>query len=174
MSLPWTLRRAGPADVDVLALIGATTFHETYAGHLPGADILAHCMCKHHREVYAAWLDDRHAALWLAEAANGAAPVGYQVVAPPAGISDAAPGDLELVRIYTLSKLHGGGAGQAMMDEAIAWSRAAGAPRLLVALWQDNHRAMAFYRGAGFAEIGTRPFTVGAITYTDPVLALPL
>jgi ribosomal protein S18 acetylase RimI-like enzyme len=45
---------------------------------------------------------------------------------------------------------------------------------LLVALWEGNGRAMAFYRRCGFERIGERPFTVGAMTHLDPLLALPL
>jgi len=37
------LRRCVPGDEEALALVGAATFLETFAGLLAGPDILAHC-----------------------------------------------------------------------------------------------------------------------------------
>ncbi len=171
--MAWQLRRATADDAEALALIGAATFLESYAGHLPGRDIVDHCRTRHAAALYAEWAERDDHALWLVEA-EGGAPVGYQVVAPAEYIPDARPGDLELKRIYLLRSLHGIGAARTLMDEGIAWAKARGARRLLVALWEGNGRAMAFYRRVGFEPIGERPFTVGGTTYTDPLLALPL
>lgn len=85
-----------------------------------------------------------------------------------------APGDIELKRIYLLSRWHGTGAGRALMQAAIAHARACGAPNLLLGVYQGNDRAVAFYRRAGFETVGTRRFQVGEGVYDDLVMALPL
>ncbi|MBU3076565.1 GNAT family N-acetyltransferase [Sphingomonas quercus] len=171
----WRIRRADERDADALALIGSATFLDAYAGRMPGAGIVAHAAAKNQPATYARWGTAADHALWLVEADEGGAPVGYQVVAPPDmdGFT-AAPGDVELKRIYLLSRLYGTGAGQALMDEAIRWAREQGMARLLLALWDENFRALAFYRRQGFAQIGQRRFQVGAQVYDDPVLALDL
>ena len=59
MSQPkdWTLRRAGADDVDRLALIGAATFLETFAGILDGEAIVGHCARVHAPDAYREALD---------------------------------------------------------------------------------------------------------------------
>jgi GNAT superfamily N-acetyltransferase len=171
--MAWRLRRATAEDAEALALIGAATFLESYAGHLPGADIVAHCRVRHAAPFYAEWAARADHALWLVEA-EGGAPIGYQVVGAVDSYPEAMDGDLELKRIYLLRSLHGVGVSRMLMDEGIAWAKAQGAGRLLVALWEGNGRAMAFYRRCGFGRIGARPFTVGATTHLDPLLALTL
>lgn len=168
----WTLRRAQAADAEALALIGAATFLETYGGEMPGRDIVAHCRDRHAAVVYAGWLE-RGWPIWLAEAAQGA-PIGYAVLAEP-DIPQRAPGDLELKRIYVLSRRHGSGVGPALFCRVIQEARLRHAPRLLLGAYARNRRALSFYRRRGFAQIGSRTFTVGETTFDDDVvLALDL
>ena len=75
------LRSCVPGDEEALALVGAATFLETFAGLLTGPDILAHCRVQHAASQYAAWLADAKYRLCLAEL-NGA-PVGFVVLSPP-------------------------------------------------------------------------------------------
>ncbi|WP_223620395.1 GNAT family N-acetyltransferase [Lysobacter sp. ESA13C] len=169
------IRRAGADDAGALALAGAATFLETYAGILHGRDIVEHCRKQHAQEVYADWLDDAGAALWLAETAEGAAPVGYAVITPPKlPLHDLSGGDLELKRIYLLSRFHGGGVGRELMEQAVAEARVRGARRLLLGVYAGNARALAFYARNGFEHVGERRFQVGGNTYGDAILALDL
>lgn len=165
------IRPAGPADADALALVGRATFLESYAGLLPAADILAHCAAQHAPEVYAGWLAADDHRLWLAEAAEGAAPVGYLVLAPPDLPVETRPGDVEIKRIYLLHRFQGGGLGARLMAAALDHARALGAPRALVGVFGRNEGAIAFYRRLGFEDAGVRKFQVGANTYDDLVLA---
>ncbi len=169
----WTVRRAGPADAERLSLVGRATFLESYTWLLPGDDVLAHCRERHAEAAYAAWLA-QGPALWLAEAARGA-PVGYAGLAAP-DLPQARPGDLELKRIYVLSRFHGAaGPARALMTAAVDEARRLRAPRLLLGLHPRNARALAFYRRSGFAPVGVRTFTVGAtVVADDVVMALEL
>lgn len=169
-----SMRPAEPADAEALALVGQATFLETYAGLLPGADILAHCQREHAASRYAAWLDDGESLIWLVEASEGAAPVGYAVVAPPDLPIPTAPGDLELKRFYLLERLQGRGLGVRLMDLVVKGARRNGAPRLLVGVFAANSRAIAFYARQGFSTAGARQFRVGQGVYDDLVLARPL
>jgi len=165
----WTVRPAGPDDTSALALVGAATFLETFAGVIDGSAILGHCTANHAAQSYAG-LFAKGARAWLGEA-QGGAPVGYALIAEP-DLEAARAGDIELKRIYALSRFHGSGLGGALMEAALAG--ASGHDRLLLGVKADNHRAIAFYRKRGFEPIATRQFNVGGKLFYDLVLARPL
>ena len=169
------IRRCGPDDAARLSAVGSATFLETFAGVIDGDDILAHCAHQHAQQRYAAWLADAHYVFWLAEAQSGRAPVGFSMLSPP-DLSSVAThdDDLELKRIYLLHRFHGGGHGAALMRVAIDEARARGAGRLLLGVYAENARALAFYARNGFVPIGERKFRVGGTDYYDLVLALDL
>jgi ribosomal protein S18 acetylase RimI-like enzyme len=170
MDWRWSVRHAGRADVDALALVGAATFLETFAGMVDGQAILTHCRCAHDPATYASYLDGG-ARLFLAELEPGGAPIGYAVLMQP-DLPGAAADDIELKRIYTLSRFHGRGIGAALMEAVVA--AAAGHRRLLLGVYKDNARALAFYAKCGFDTVGRRDFDVGGHSYDDLVLARPL
>ena len=170
------LRRAAPGDEDMLALLGAATFLDSYADLIDGPDILAHCQRQHASTIYADWLasaDPRHA-IWLVEHKRTRAPVAYATLNPPDTTIESGPGDIELKRIYVLSRFHGTGAGQALMDAALAHAQSMSAPRMLIGTYQGNARAIAFYTRNGFAQTGVRKFQVGGEVFDDIVLARSL
>src|SRR3546814_4609063 len=80
--LPWRVREAGPDDASALALVGAATFLETFAGILDGDAIVAHCAAQHRADAYRALLASG-AQAWIAEAQPGGAPVGFALIARP-------------------------------------------------------------------------------------------
>jgi ribosomal protein S18 acetylase RimI-like enzyme len=168
------IRTCGAGDAAALALVGQATFLETYAGNLPAADIFAHCEHEHAPARYAAWLGKPDYRMWIAEMAEGEAPVGYAMLSPPDLPVPLGPDDVELKRIYLLHRFHGSGVGARLMDAAIDGARAAGARRLLLGVWGGNTRAMAFYGRQGFVQAGERKFRVGANDYDDLVLARTL
>ncbi len=166
-----TIRRAGPDDAERLAHIGVATFIDSYTFDIEGDAMIAHCTRQHSRAVYEAYLADPGCSVWLAEYAATGAPVGYGVNCPPDLPIPLEPGDMELKRIYVLSRFHGTGTGLQLMQTAIEDARQRGAPRLLLGTYQDNHRAVAFYQKHGFALAGTRQFQVGDKVYDDIVMA---
>lgn len=166
-----TIRMAAPADAPALALVGAATFLETYAGVVDGAAIVRHCAQRQTESVYAAALADAQQALWLAEAAPGAAPVGYLHLAPPDLPVETRPGDIEMKRIYVLSKLHRSGLGLMLLQAGLAHARATARKRMLLGVYKHNERAIGFYKAHGFHSIGERQFDVGGAVYCDWVMA---
>jgi ribosomal protein S18 acetylase RimI-like enzyme len=164
------------ADADALALIGQATFLETFAGVLAGPDIIAHCSNAHAAGLYREWLQDPLYAIWIAEVAPGAAPVGFMVVAPPQSLplADLTPEDIELKRIYLLSKFQGGGTGSAFINAALRHAGKVKAARLLLGVYSKNHAAIGFYERNGFARLGTRKFNVGGRDYDDYIMGKTL
>ena len=167
------VRRACLEDADALALVGAATFLETYALTLPGPDIVTYCATKHTPTVYSQWLLSNENAVWLAEVGEGDTAVGLSVLTPP-DLPGAEENDLELRRIYLLSRFQGFGIGREFIELAAAEAKARGARRLLLGVYGENRNALGFYAKSGFVEIGTRQFQVGRKLCFDFVLARSL
>jgi len=172
--MDWTIEEASAEDADRLALIGAATFLETFAGILDGSAIVAHCQREHSAAGYRRFLDGGYQA-WLATVTPDKAPIGFALLGPaeiPGAAEDAS--DLELKRIYVLSRFHGGGPGKALMQRAVERAAERGARRVLLGVYRHNERAIRFYQKNGFAQIAKRCFRVGDREYEDIVLAKPV
>lgn len=168
------IRPCTPQDGAALALIGQATFLDTYADVLPGANIIAHCQSAHSAALYAQWLADPAFQLWIAELQPGGAPVGFMVVARPDLPMEVTETDLEIKRIYLLSKFQGNGVGRALIDAALAHGAAKGASRLLLGVYTKNFPAISFYERSKFAVVGSRTFHVGGQDYDDHIMGRTL
>ena len=188
---PVHLRRATIDDAPALALVGSATFLEAFTWMLPGIDIIAHCAKNHTVEAYRASFTNPRTRITLAETVASGAPVGYAMLAVPDLPSlEIQPGDIELKRIYLLSRfrsrrtapvLDSNGqpipnlsAGQALMNAAIAEAQSMGCRRILLGTNADNQRAISFYRRNNFADAGKRTFQVGSQCCCDLIMARPL
>ena len=174
MTISWRLRRASIDDCDRLALIGAATFLETFAGVLDGSAIVTHCQREHGPPAYREYLA-AGAQAWLVETCAGDTPIGYSLLGAP-NLPGSRPdgSDVELKRIYTLSRFHGSGIGAGLMKQAVDDASWKGAARVLLGVYAGNARARAFYVKSGFVQIGDRRFKVGDEMYDDVVLARPV
>ena len=167
----WRLRRASREDAPAVALVAGASFLSTFAGLLDGADIVAHVAKNSSVARFATWSDDPDSIVTIADHPDGGAPVGYSLLTPPEEVGDTRDGDIELRRIYTLLTARGTGLGAALMTQALADARAAGARRMLLGVFADNVRARAFYERQGFAVVAERRFKVGATWCDDRVYA---
>lgn len=164
-----TVREAGAADAERLSLVSDATFLETFAHEIPGEAMLAHCREKH-APAYQASLIENGARGWLAEIDGS--PIGYAMLISSPELDAAVEGDVELKKIYVLSRFQGTGTAQRLFAEVLC--AAQGNKRLLLGVKDDNHRAIGFYKRQGFEIIGTRQFNVGGELYDDFVFALNL
>jgi ribosomal protein S18 acetylase RimI-like enzyme len=175
LSLEIQIRRCTRLDADALALIGKASFLETFAGVLGGGDIISHCATAHCAALYRSWLDDAAYQLWVAEVQPGSAPIGFMVVAPAdLPLPDISSKDLEIKRVYILSRFHGGGIGKRFIMEAVRHARERETERLLLGVYAKNTSAIGFYEGSGFGKIGTRKFNVGGHDYDDHIMGMSL
>jgi len=171
----WRLKRATAADAAALSLVASACFLETFAGLLEGPDIVAHCAKANHQDAFRDWTEAAGSRVVVAEIASGGAPIGYSVLTTPdLPAIDTHPDDVELRRIYTLSRTHGTGLGPALMAQALLDARALGRPRVLLGVYAGNERARAFYEKQGFEKVGERQYQVGATLCDDVIYALQL
>ena len=174
IKMSWTVREAVFEDADHLALVGGATFLETFAGVLDGDAIVDHCLREHSPAAYRRYLEAGGRA-WLVETDPGKAPIGFLLLGAPNLPGSRADGtDIELKRIYTLSKFHGTGIGRELIARAVAHAEKHGFRRLLLGVYAGNSNAQNFYAKHGFTRIADRQFQVGERLYDDVVLAKSL
>ena len=170
---PVTWRKAGVEDAEALSHLGAATFLVSFANDHPGKPLIDHLKAEHSVAYYTAKLANPDIDIVIGETPLGA-PVGYVMLVPPEHPELQQEGDLELKRIYLLGPWQGGGNGKALMEQALNIAEQRKAKRLLLAVYESNHRAVAFYERAGFSYAGETVFMVGDVAFRDMVYAKPL
>jgi diamine N-acetyltransferase len=167
---PIIWRNAIADDAEALAHLGAATFLATFAHDHPGKPLLDHLRSEHSAAYYAKALRTPDIDILIGETPLGA-PVGYAMLTPPSHPDLQKDGDLELKRIYLLGPWQGGGNGKDLLTQICDVARARAAKRVLLAVYEQNVRAVAFYERAGFCAVGETVFMVGQVPFRDLVYA---
>ncbi|MBK6484233.1 MAG: GNAT family N-acetyltransferase [Chitinophagaceae bacterium] len=77
---------------------------------------------------------------------------------------------LEICRLYVLKAYHDQKVGKLLMEATIELAKKEKMESVVLGVWEDNHRAVAFYKKWGFEKIGTHPFVMGDLIETDWVM----
>ena len=81
---------------------------------------------------------------------------------------------LEIERIYVLREFFHLKAGQVLLDKAKKIALEKGMKRIWLGVWEENFRALAFYRKNGFVEFDKHIFRMGKDEQTDLMMQLIL
>lgn len=81
---------------------------------------------------------------------------------------------LEIERIYVLKDFHGKSVGQLLYDQAIQIARQKNADYVWLGVWEENPRAIKFYKKNGFVEFDKHIFKLGNDEQTDIMMKLKL
>ncbi len=92
----------------------------------------------------------------------------------PAPACVIAPDAVEVQRFYADRSVRGTGLALRLMEHALEAARDLGGRHAWLGVWERNPRAMAFYRKAGFVEIGSTYYMVGSDRQTDRVFLASL
>jgi diamine N-acetyltransferase len=164
------IRRATVGDAAALSEVGARTFYETFAVDNTPEDMRLFLESTWRPELQRAEILDDALDTLLACDATGAI-AGFaqvRVANPPAGITVNAP--VELKRFYVDKPWHGTGLARTLMDAAEQAARARGGREFWLGVFENNERALAFYRKCGFRKVGTQTFVVGTDPQRDHVM----
>lgn len=94
--------------------------------------------------------------------------IGYSKVnLTPAQTDIHDPESLEIARLYVLEQYLGKGLGQALLDQALAFGTLNNKLYVWLGVWEQNPRAIRFYKKNGFVKFGTHPFPFGDEMQTD-------
>ena len=81
---------------------------------------------------------------------------------------------VEIERIYVSKKFHGKSIGQLLYDKAIAIAKQREAEYVWLGVWEENLRALSFYKKNGFVQFDKHIFKLGDDEQTDIMMKLKL
>jgi len=81
---------------------------------------------------------------------------------------------LEIERIYVSKEFHGKKVGQFLYDKAIQIAKQENAEYVWLGVWEENLRAISFYKKNGFVEFDKHIFKLGNDEQTDIMMKLKL
>lgn len=167
------IRRAVPADAQVLADLARTTFYDAFAATNDPADMALHLERAYGvSQQTAELLDTGITSLLVEKDGNAIAYAQIRNHQVPKCVSGATP--LELWRFYVDRRWHGQGVAPALMERVKSEARLRGASTLWLGVWEHNDRARAFYAKCGFSDVGEHIFLFGTDPQTDRVMSTML
>ena len=81
---------------------------------------------------------------------------------------------LEIERIYVSKEFHGKSVGQLLYDKAIEVAKQKNADYIWLGVWEENPRAISFYKKNGFVEFDKHIFKLGDDEQIDIMMKLNL
>ena len=81
---------------------------------------------------------------------------------------------LEIERIYVLKEFHGKSVGQLLYDQAIKIAKDKRVDYVWLGVWEENPRAISFYKKNGFVEFDKHIFILGDDEQTDIMMKMYL
>ncbi|WP_225974606.1 GNAT family N-acetyltransferase [Arachidicoccus ginsenosidivorans] len=81
---------------------------------------------------------------------------------------------LEIERIYVLKEFHEKKVGQVLYEKAIEIAKEKNADYVWLGVWEENPRAISFYKKNGFVEFDKHIFKLGNDEQTDIMMKLKL
>lgn len=168
-----SINQIGLRDIERLQVIGRLTFTETFAEHNSQEN-----MTKYLEEAYAveklsAELNDENSVFYFAELDHQV--IGYLKL--NFGESQTELKDnkaVEIERIYVAKAFHGKKIGQLLYNKAIEVAKEKAANYVWLGVWEENKRAIQFYKKNGFIEFDKHVFLLGNDAQTDLMMKLEL
>lgn len=170
--MSYRLRPALASDGGGLAAMARRCFVETHGTHFAPENLEPYLDRTFGAAGLPAEIGDPAYRVMLVEEGNEIA--GFIKLAAVDLPVDCPPAAIEIRQLYVDQRWHGKSVGPILMAWAISTARAEGAPAILLSVWSQNGRAIAFYRRHGFKIIGSAPFQVGTHVDLDPVMRLDL
>jgi ribosomal protein S18 acetylase RimI-like enzyme len=168
-----SVKKTELSELQKLQKIGRETFYETFAGD-------------NSEENMATYLDEKFALDKLtAELTNSASEfyfaqiddeiIGYlKVNFGEAQTELQDKNGLEIERIYVLKAFHGLKVGQLLYNKALEIAKDSDLKYIWLGVWEENVRALNFYKKNGFVEFDKHIFVLGNEEQTDLLMKLTL
>lgn len=161
--------------IDVLELqnISRTTFSQTFSAHNSPADMEAYLNSSYSIEQLSAELNNPNSEFYFAKEGN--AILGYLKI--NVGDAQTELKDLnafEIERIYVDEAFLGKKIGQLLFNKAIDLATTKKSSYVWLGVWEENHRALAFYNKNGFVPFDKHIFKLGNDEQTDIMMKLEI
>lgn len=161
------------SDITELQRIGRQTFKETFADSNSEENMKSYLEEDFSLEKLAKEVNNENSEFYFAKIDNEI--IGYLKV--NFGESQTELKDskaLEIERIYVSKEFHGKSVGQLLYDKAIEIAKQKNSDYVWLGVWEENPRAISFYKKNGFVEFDKHIFKLGDDEQTDIMMKLKL
>lgn len=156
------VRRVKADEIESLQLISRRTFYETFWMSNSRQDMIDYLENSLFLEALSRELENPNSEFYFlfldAESATDFEPAAYLKLNFL---------NVELERIYVLSKFQCKGIGRYLLDFSIQLALSRRAPILWLGVWERNYNAIDFYKQNNFQEFGKHTFRLGQDLQTD-------
>lgn len=160
-------------EIDLLQKIGRQTFSETFSDVNTVENMNKYLEEGFAKEKLAAELNNPNSAFYFAVADQQV--IGYLKL--NVGSSQTEMQDdkaLEIERIYVVKEYHGKKVGQLLYEKAIQVAREKNVDYVWLGVWEENQRALQFYKKNGFVAFDKHLFKLGNDEQTDIMMKFQL
>lgn len=160
------INKASAEDVEIVQDLGIQTFSETFAEDNTEEAMKKYLEESFNTEKIKSELNNPDSHFYIAWEEDN--PVGYLKVNTnnaQTELQDNA--SLEIERIYVKKSHHGKKVGQLLYDQALETAQQLKKSYLWLGVWEENLRALHFYRKNGFVEFDKHIFRLGEEEQTD-------
>jgi ribosomal protein S18 acetylase RimI-like enzyme len=167
------IKKASIINVLELQLIGRQTFIETFADHNTACDMQMYLDNNLSTNQLTEELNDPNSEFYFALLNNKV--IGYLKMNYGQSQTESIDeSSLEIERIYVLKDFHGKNVGQVLFNKAINIAGQRNAKSVWLGVWENNPRAINFYKKNGFEEFDKHIFKLGNDEQTDIMMRLKL
>jgi ribosomal protein S18 acetylase RimI-like enzyme len=167
------IRKISIDHLTQLQKIGKNTFAETFTEHNTKEDLDKYLELSFSNEKLSSELNNPHSSFYFAELEDNV--VGYLKINFGASQTELKDNEaLEIERIYVLQAYHGKKLGQALYEKATSIANEMKVKYVWLGVWEQNHRALQFYKKNGFVQFDTHIFKLGNDEQTDIMMKLAL
>jgi ribosomal protein S18 acetylase RimI-like enzyme len=166
MKTTLSIRTATAIDAEMLTELAWRTFYDAFGPMNSPENMEIYRGQNFTLQIFSAQLADPRATFLIAEIE--AAPVAFAKLYGgdvPDCVRGFAP--IEIERFYVDQQFHGKGVAQTLMQACFDRARQSGHGTVYLGVWEDNHRAIAFYRKLGFEIVGSHVFHMGDEAQND-------
>ncbi|NBT08679.1 MAG: GNAT family N-acetyltransferase [Chitinophagia bacterium] len=160
------VRKIHLVDLSQLQKIGISTFSETFAEHNTKEDLEKYLKESFASEKLSAELANPNASFYFAVLNEEV--IGYLKINFGNAQTELKDNkSVEIERIYVLQAYQGKKIGQLLYNKAIEIAREYKASYVWLGVWEENHKALQFYKKNGFVPFDTHIFKLGNDEQTD-------
>ena len=167
------IRKATLNDVDQVLKISRQTFSETFSADNSADDMKKYLDENFSIDKLANELNNKNSEFYFTTLDNIV--IGYLKLnfgEAQTELKDSKT--LEIERIYVLKEYHGKSVGQILYEQAIQVAKQKEAEYIWLGVWEENLKAINFYKKNGFTEFDRHIFKLGNDEQTDIMMKLLL
>lgn len=168
-----TIQKVTSREIDQLQKIGRETFSETFSSSNTEENMKQYLEEGFSVEKLTNELNNENSEFYFALSETNV--IGYLKINFGASQTELkGESSLEIERIYVLKEFHGKKIGQVLYEKAIEIAKQKKSDYVWLGVWEENPRAISFYKKNGFVEFDKHIFKLGDDEQTDIMMKLKI